>query len=53
MSDEPKVKVEKIEIQPGHGLKQGHDHAQTANTPSGPVSNPAAWPAKGSGSKRK
>jgi len=40
-----------MQIEPGHGLKQGHDHAKTQNTPSGPVSNPSAWPAKG-GSKR-
>jgi len=44
-SDTPKVKSTPMQIEPGHGLKQGHDHAKTQNTPVGPQSNPSAWPA--------
>jgi hypothetical protein len=50
LPENSRVTVEKIEVDRGHRLRDGHEHAQTVNTKRGPQSK-TQWPGRGSGNK--
>ena len=49
---EENIRVQKIDVESGHKLKEGHDHAQTVNTQHGPQER-TQWPGQGGGNKPK